>query len=44
MMPGDKKFKTKELSAQMIDDDVLTKFLPATGHEYRIVKLVGRIR
>lgn len=105
MMPGDKKFKTKELSAQinssrlsfadpedmlkyldiepgsvsimglmndsehavqlLIDEDVLkgeylgchpcvctsslkmktedvlTKFLPATGHEYRTVKLVG---
>ena len=80
MMPGDKKFKTKELSAQsimglindvdhavklLIDEDVLKddylgchpcvntssiklrtedvikKFLPAVGHNYQTVHLVG---
>ena len=28
-------------SLKMKTEDVLTKFLPATGHEYRTVKLVG---
>jgi len=41
MMPGDKKFKTKELSAQINSADVIGKFLPATGHDFRKVHLVG---
>ena len=75
MMPGDKKFKTKELSSQInsarlsfageedmlkyLDiepgavscvctsslklrtKDVIEKFLPATGHAYTTVHLVG---
>lgn len=73
MMPGNKKFKTKELSSQinsarlsfaepedvlkgedlgchpcvctsslkMKTADVIEKFLPATGHDYMTVHLVG---